>query len=108
MWEEISQGPDMTFVTVEEEDEHVRVWKENGFLRVEVFEDGENGDGERVDVRIPASVVDVLLSGEDGELNISGAMQELVAQGGGDLVTVKDGRDTVRVWIDDVAEGSAP
>lgn len=105
LWEEISQGPDMTYVTVEDADEDVRVWKQDGFLRVEVRQDG---DDERVDVKVPASVVDVLLSGESGELNLRGAMEELVARGGGDLVTVKDGGDNVRVWIDDVAEGRAP
>ena len=105
MWAEISQGPDMTFVTVEEDDESVRVWKEKGLLHVQVR---ENGGEETVDVKMPASVVDVLLSGEGDELNIRGAIEELVAKGGGDLVTVKDRDDGVRIWIDDVAEGEAP
>ena len=38
LWQEIKDSPDMTFVTVEEDDESVRVWKEAGYLKVHVRE----------------------------------------------------------------------
>ena len=99
LWAEVKSSPDMTFVTVQEDDENVKVWKEKGFLYVEVRE----GDGEeKVDVQVPLEVVDALFSGD--EINFEAAVQALAERGGGQLVSVKDGQDDVRVWIDDIAE----
>ena len=100
LWEEVKGTPDMTFVTVEKGDEHVRVWKEGGYLLVAVRED----DDTKVDVRIPTSVVDALLSGEGSEMNLQAAIEALVDHGGGELVTVTDDEDRVRVWVDRSAE----
>ena len=101
LWQEIKDSPDMTFVTVEEDDESVRVWKEAGYLKVHVLEQGKN---EEVDVRVPLAVVDALLSGEGEELNIEAAIRALVEEGEGELVTVSGDNETVRVWVDDIAE----
>jgi hypothetical protein len=94
-------GPDMTFVTVEDRGENVRVWKQGGYLMVEVR---EHGDESTVDVRIPGSVVDALLSGEGDELDVAAALTALAAHGEGELVTVNDSRDRVRIWVDGSAE----
>ncbi len=102
LWQELKDSPDMTFVTVEEDDEHVRVWKESGYLYVTCSDDD---DGEVVDVRIPFAVVDALLSGEADELNFQAAVQALVDEGEGELVTVTSDDEEVRVWIDGIAEG---
>jgi hypothetical protein len=101
LWQEIKDSPDMTFVTVEEDDESVRVWKEAGYLKVHVQEQGRN---EEVDVRVPLAVVDALLSGEGDALNIEAAIRALVEQGEGELVTVSGQDETVRVWVDNIAE----
>jgi len=101
LWRQVMDGPDMTFVTVEDRDENVRVWKQGGYLMVEVR---EHGDRSTVDVRIPGSVVDALLSGEGGELNVAAALTALAAHGEGELVTVNDSRDRVRIWVDGSAE----
>ena len=104
LWVELKDSPDMTFVTVQEDDEFVRVWKEAGYLKVNV-RDGEEGmGGENVDVSLPMSVVDALLSGDDSELNITAAIEALVAEGEGQLVTVSGDDEKVRVWVDRVAE----
>jgi hypothetical protein len=105
LWTELKNSPDMTFVTVEEDDEFVRVWKEAGYLKVNVREggDGEVG-GENVDVSLPMTVVDALLSGDDSELNITAAIEALVAEGEGELVTVTGDDEKVRVWVDRVAD----
>jgi hypothetical protein len=101
LWQELQGTPDATFVTVEEEDESVRVWKEGGYLMVSVTE----GDGgENVEVRVPARVVDALLSGEGEELDLMAAMEALVAEGEGQLVQVTGDSEKVRVWVDRVAE----
>jgi len=101
LWQEIKNSPDMTFVTVEEDDESVRVWKEAGYLKVHVLEQDKN---EEVDVQVPLTVVDALLSGEGDELNIEAAIRALVEEGEGELVTVSGDDETVRVWVDDIAE----
>lgn len=101
LWREVMDGPDMTFVTVEDRDENVRVWKENGYLMVKVREDG---DTSTVDVRVPGSVIDALLSGEGDRLDVAAALTALAAQGEGELVTVNDDQDRVRIWVDADAE----
>lgn len=103
LWAEIKNSPDMTFVTVEEENEKVRVWKEADTLYVKV-EEGRND--ETVDVKIPLAVIDALLSSEEeGTLDIQAAMQALVEHGEGELVAVSGGDEEVRVWVDGNAEG---
>ena len=101
LWQELKNSPDMTFVTVEEHDEKVRVWKEGGYLYVTCSED----DGEVVDVKVPFAVVDALLSGDADELNFQAAVEALAAEGAGELVTVTSDDEEVRVWIDNIAEG---
>ena len=101
LWQEIKDSPDMTFVTVEEDDEFVRVWKEAGYLKVNVAEHDKN---EKVDVQVPLAVVDALLSGEGDELNIEAAIRALVDEGEGELVTVTGDDEQVRVWVDNIAE----
>ena len=101
LWREVQATPDATFVTVEEDDEKVRVWKEGGYLMVSVI---ENDGGETVEVRVPGRVVDALLSGEGDELNLVAAMEALVDEGEGQLVQVTGDNENVRVWVDRVAE----
>ena len=101
LWQEVQNTPDVTFVTVEEGDETVKVWKEGGYLMVSVNE-GEHG--EHVEVRVPSRVVDALLSGDGEELNLVGALEALVDEGEGDLVTVTGDNENVRVWVDRIAE----
>lgn len=102
LWQEVRDAQDMTFVTVQDEGDNVRVWKEGGYLKVSVLE----GDGEdtEVNVRIPTRVVDALLSGEEDQLNFRAAIEALAAEGEGELVTVNDDNDRVRVWVDHTAE----
>jgi hypothetical protein len=95
LWAEVKNSPDMTFVTVEDDGETVKVWKEKGFVYVEV----RDGDREQVDVQIPLAVVDALFAGE--EIDLAAAVEALAERGGGDLVSVRDQDDQVRVWIDE-------
>ena len=101
LWYELKSAPDMTFVTVEDHDETVRVSKSDGYLRVHA-----NESDETVEVRIPESVVDALLSGEGESLNIRAAIEALAAHGEGELVTVTESDEQVRVWIDSSAESN--
>ena len=99
VWAEVKNSPDMTFVTVEDNGETVKVWKEKGFVFVEVR---DPDDSETVDVRLPLEVVDALFVGD--EMKFSAAVTALAEHGGGNLVTVRDGNDNVRVWVDDTPE----
>lgn len=101
LWREVQATPDVTFVTVEEGDESVKVWKEAGYLMVSVV-DGHGG--ENVEVRIPARVVDALLSGEGEELDLVAGLEALVDEGEGQLVQVTGDNERVRVWVDRIAE----
>ena len=103
LWREVQNTPDVTFVTVDEGDEKVRVWKEGGYLMVSV---DEGRGGESVEVRVPSRVVDALLSGDGEELNLIAAMEALVEEGEGQLVTVTGDNENVRVWVDRIAEAN--
>ena len=99
LWREIKEAPEATFVTVETRDEHVFVRKEGDFLVVRTTEHTEHGT--EVNARLPLTVVDALLSGPEGTFDFQAALTALADFGPGELVTVRDGSETVRVWIDD-------
>ena len=98
-WEEVKSAPEATFVTVQSKDENIEVKKEGNFLLVRTVESTDRGAN--VNVRFPLAVVDALLSGPEGTLNFEAALYALAEHGEGNLVSVIDGEDTVRIWIDD-------
>ena len=102
MWQEIKNAPEATFVTVESDDENVAVSKQNGFLLVRTTE--RSNKATNVDVKLPMSVVDALLSGPDGSLNVAGALDELSRQQDGHILSVESDEETVKIWIDGNAE----
>jgi hypothetical protein len=109
VWQSLRTAQDMDFITVESDDEQVRVAKSGRFMiaRVNGHGHGRGSDdsiGEQVQVRVPLEVVDALLDAPDGQLNIKSALEKLAAQHSGELVTVTDGSSKVRIWIDEKAE----
>lgn len=100
IWGELEASPDMTFVTVEDHDETVRVAKSGAYLLVDIDDRGRESSR----VRIPVSVVDALLSGEGESLDLRAAIEALAAHGEGELVTVSQEDETVRVWVDRTPE----
>lgn len=99
LWREVRDAPDSTFVTVESRDERIVVRKEGDFVKIKTTESSEHGAD--VDVQFPLAVVDALLSGPEGTFDFEAALHALADFGPGELVTVRDGDETVRVWIDD-------
>jgi hypothetical protein len=91
------------YVTVDDADETVRVSKKGGMILVKVEERDRDGRGkEHVDIRVPVSVLEALVSGDDDELNVLAAIEALSKDANGNLVTVNDEDGTlVKVWIDD-------
>ena len=69
MWAELLEASDAEFVTIEEEDETVRVRREGDFIRIDI-DDRADGDPEQVHLDIPVSVVDALFSGDGETFNI--------------------------------------
>lgn len=103
IWAELRETGDAEFVTVEEEDETVRVRREGDFVRIDIDERDQGdpeGDPERVHVEIPVRVIDALFSGDGESLNIKEALSELSSERG-DIVRVDDGETKVRIWIDE-------
>ena len=96
IWNELKSSPDMTFVTVEDHHERVKVAKSGAYLLVDIDDDGR----ESAQVRMPMVVVDALLSGDGETLDIRAAIEALAAHGEGELVTVSEDDEQVRVWVD--------
>jgi len=110
-WKALAQAGDAEFVTVESEDENVRVMRKGDL--VQVFVDAKPKAGkeaagkearphkaEEVRVEVPVSLVDAFLSGEGEEGNLDAAIAELQKRRG-DIVRVKDDDSNVHVWIDE-------
>ncbi|MCG8462455.1 MAG: hypothetical protein MI919_39730 [Holophagales bacterium] len=97
-WEEVKSSPEATFVTVQTRDETMAVKKEGDFLLVQTTE-SRNSEVE-VDIQVPLMVVDALFSGPDGTLDFAAAIDALASYGPGHLVSIRDGDETVRIWID--------
>jgi hypothetical protein len=110
-WKALSQAGDAEFVTVESDDENVRVMRKGDVVQVLVDgkakagKDGKPAKGEEVRVEVPVSLVDAFLSGESEEGNIEAAIAELQKRRG-DIVRVKDDESNVHVWIDE--QNTAP
>ena len=106
-WKALAEVGDAELVTVESEDENVRVMRKGDLVQVFVdskAKPGKDGKpakgGEEVRVEVPVSLVDAFLSGEGEEGNIQAAVAELQKRRG-DIVRVKDDDSSVRIWIDE-------
>ena len=98
IWRELEDGPDATYITVNEPDSKVRIAKRGSYL---VMTAVEREDGENVEARIPIPVMGALLSSSGDGLDIAAALRELARFGEGELMTVTSDEETVRIWIDD-------
>ncbi|MFN2432231.1 MAG: hypothetical protein ABR599_05340 [Gemmatimonadota bacterium] len=101
MWRELRAAGDAEFVTVEKEDETVRVSRRGEHFLVQVDDRG-GAEPEQVRIRIPLAVVDALLAGEGDRLDVAGALVKLQAFRG-EVLEVQDGETHVRMWIDETA-----
>jgi len=97
IWNEVKRHGNYELAAVRNKDVNLRVSIEGEHLYVVSSEGSET----QINAQIPTPVVDALFSGDENELDIRAAMDALVARGAGDLVTVRDGSTTVRVWIDE-------
>ena len=104
---------DGEFVTVQSHDSDVQVAKQGGYMLVHVTEkrwheakdakdskEAKMTEKSRVEVKVPMKVVEALFSAGKDELDVLAALRALSAHGDTELVSVKDGEQTVRVWLD--------
>jgi hypothetical protein len=96
-WSELKAAGDGEFVTVEEDDQTVKISRAGDLVLVHV--DKPSGRDE-VRVEVPVDVVDALFSGQGEELNVKAAFAQLQKRRG-DIVRVHDDKSTVRIWIDE-------
>ena len=106
-WKALAEVGDAELVTVESEDENVKVMRKGDVVQVFVdskAKPGKDGKaskgGEQVRVEVPVSLVNAFLSGEGEEGNIQAAVAELQKRRG-NIVSVQDDDSHVRVWIDE-------
>jgi hypothetical protein len=98
LWAELKVSGDAEFVTVEEKDKRVRLARAGDYLHVDV--DDQEGKKEKVQIRMPLTVVDALLSGEGDSMDIGAALNQLKGQRG-EIVTIDGSDNQVRIWIDE-------
>jgi hypothetical protein len=117
----VASSPDNEFVTVKEKDQEVRVAKSKGNFIIHVTDLNSDSDesnksdksdkkyekrGQKVDITIPISVVNALVPNEKQELDLVAAIHALSNASEALLVTVHDGTQDVRIWIDSQNDGS--
>lgn len=98
IWNELKDSGDGEYVHVTDRDEEVRIFRKGDYIVVDVSDGGD--EGENVHLELPTSVVDALFTGEGDQLNIKGAIAELQKTTKGEVINIKDGEDSVRIWID--------
>ena len=101
LWRVLMEVGDTEFVTVDGEDETVRIARVGDQITVQVEDRDEEGT-ETVDIQLPIVVVDALLAGNGDTLNVRAAVERL-GELRGDIVRVSENERQVRIWIDEVA-----
>jgi len=97
----VSQAQDGEFVTVQTEDSDVKVSKKDGILIVHVLNHDKNKPTPtQVEVRVPMPVVQALLSSNGNDLDVLAGIKALAHQSASELVSVEDGNEHVRIWVD--------
>jgi len=114
----VRTAKDGEYVTVQSNEDNVRIAKNAGYLYIHVTEKKADEKGSKgaagkelpakhndnkdsnVEIKIPMKVVDALFSSGKDELDVVAALHALSATGDTELINVKDNENTVRIWID--------
>jgi hypothetical protein len=95
----VRTAKDGEYVTVQSNENDVRVAKNGGMLFVNVT-DKSDAKHSKVEVKIPMKVIDALFSAGKDEVDVVAALHALAAHGDTELVSVKGDDNDVRVWMD--------
>jgi hypothetical protein len=101
MWQSLKDAGDTEIVSVEQEDETVKVARKGDLVQVRV---SKPGGKEEVHVDVPVNLVDAVLAGSGDSVDVKAVIRELRSQRG-DIVRVNDENSAVRIWIDESAAG---
>jgi hypothetical protein len=99
----VREAEDGSTIEVETNDRRVRAVRQKDVVEVEVV--ARRTSDEAVRLRIHEQVLDGLLAGEPGEIDVTTALERIGSDrtGGlpsGDLVTVTNDLNRVRIWVD--------
>jgi len=113
MLDAVRTAKDGEYVTVQSNENNVRIAKSAGYLYIHVTDKSSDKKADKdatakasaakeskVEIKIPMKVVDALFSAGKDELDVVAALHALSANGDTELVSVKDEENTVRIWID--------
>ncbi|MFQ5744035.1 MAG: hypothetical protein ACE5HV_10655 [Acidobacteriota bacterium] len=98
IWKEVCAAGDAEFVTIEDDEQTVRISRQGERVLVEIEDPDEGTQKGRIE--LPVSVVEALLSGGGEDLDMRGALEELVRTQVGEIVRVEKDETSVRVWIE--------
>jgi len=98
-WREIRKMDGGDFMTVESEKEHVRVWKDDEFFRVNVQEEGFSEPN--IEVKLPLAVMDYVFESKAKDLNFQDLVDQLRGHLPLTLVTAKHDDESVKIWLEE-------
>jgi|SRR5947209_14323590 len=96
----IRTAKDGEYVTVQSNENNVRVAKNGGMLFVNVTDNSNAKNKTKVEVKVPMKVIDALFSAGKDEIDVVAALHALSASGDTELVSVTGDDSDVRVWMD--------
>lgn len=103
VWRELRDEGDVELVNVRDDDEHLRIYKRDDRVYVQVDEDGR----EEVRIDLPAAIVDALLGGDGDRLDLAAAARELARFGDREVIRIQDDEGSrIRVWVDQTSGGN--
>jgi hypothetical protein len=108
----VADAPDNEFVTVKEKDQEVRVAKSNGNFVIHVIDKSDDGDkkdekhGQTVDITVPISIVKAMVPDGNHEVDLVAAIRALGEAGSSLLISVHDGTQEVKIWVDSENNGT--
>jgi len=97
LWKELRTTGDAELVSVEDEDQTVKITRVGEHVRVRVDSPSRT---ETVDIEVPVTALDALFSGEGESLDLRAALA-VMQKHRGEVIKVNDGDSKVRIWIDE-------
>ncbi len=102
VWKELRATGDAQFVAVEEKNQTIAISRAGRMVQIRVNDTSKTEKAQTVHVDVPVSVIDALLAGEGEQLDIKNAIAQLRTERG-DIVSVRDGANNIRIWIDETS-----
>lgn len=99
LWRSLRKMEGEDFLTVETDNEAVRVWKQDDLFRISVREGGASEP--TIQVKIPLAIMDYLFESKSDELSFENLVNQLRGHLPLTLVTVDKDDERVRIWLEE-------